>query len=109
MGANLNIAASLTYESNTCLWLLRRMTTLQGPQKLTTLGSLHIQVKSRDHEIVTTQMKVSKGHFPKHLQNHVVRSHILKCSVKSYVTRPLTKRYFNEFLFRWVLTHDEID
>ena len=31
------------------------------------------------------------------------------CSVKSYVTVPSTKSYFNEFLFVWVLTHCEIE
>ena len=44
--------------------------------------------------------------IPTHLQNHVVCSRILKCSVMSYVTRPSTKCYFNEFPFMWVLTHD---
>ena len=33
--------------------------------------------------------------IPRHLQNHVVWSRILKCSVKSYVTGPSTKCYFN--------------
>ena len=35
---------------------------------------------------------------PIHLQNHVVWSWTLKCSVKSYVTGPSTKCYFNEFM-----------
>ena len=34
-----------------------------------------------------------------HLQNHVVWSRTLKCSVKSYVTGTSTKCYFNEWLF----------
>jgi hypothetical protein len=33
----------------------------------------------------------------------------LKCSVKSYVTKPSTKCYFNEFWFIQVLTHDKIE
>ena len=44
---------------------------------------------------------------PTHLQNHVVWSRILKCGLKPYVTKPSTK-YFNAFLFMWVLTHDRI-
>jgi hypothetical protein len=36
---------------------------------------------------------------PTHLHNHVVWSRILKCSAKSYETRPSTNCYFNEFLF----------
>ena len=51
--------------------------------------------------------KCPKG-VPTHLQNHVVWSRTLKCSVKSYVTGPSTKCDFNEFLFMWVLTHDKI-
>ena len=43
---------------------------------------------------------------PRDLQNLVVWSWILKCSVKSYVTGPSIKCYFNEFLFVRVLTHD---
>ena len=44
--------------------------------------------------------------IPTHLQNHVVWSRTLKCSVKSYLTGPSTRCYFNEFLFMRVLTHD---
>jgi hypothetical protein len=69
----------------------------------TTLGSLHTQAKSRDHEIVRAQKKVSKCH-PKTPPKYVVWSWILKCSVKSYVLGPSTKYYFNEFLFMQVLT-----
>ena len=29
------------------------------------------------------------------------------CSVKSYVTGPLVRWYFNEFQFMWVLEHDK--
>jgi len=47
--------------------------------------------------------------IPTHLQNHVVWSWTLKCSVKSYVTGPSTECYFNEFLFIMILTHDKIE
>jgi hypothetical protein len=40
-----------------------------------------------------------------HLQNHLVRSQTLECSVRSYVTGPSTKCYFNGFLLMRVLTH----
>ena len=43
---------------------------------------------------------------PRHLQNHVVWSWILKCGVKPYVTGALTKCYFNEFIFMRVFTRD---
>ena len=36
------------------------------------LGPLHTRAKSRDHEIVRAQKKVSKGRPSRHLQNHVV-------------------------------------
>jgi hypothetical protein len=46
---------------------------------------------------------------PTHLQNHhVVWSRTLECSVKSYVTGPSTKFYFNDFLFMWVFIYDII-
>ena len=43
---------------------------------------------------------------PTHLQNHVVWSRILKCSVKLYVIGPSTKCYFIEILFMQLLTYD---
>jgi hypothetical protein len=46
---------------------------------------------------------------PTHLQNHVVWSWILKCSMEPYVTRLSTECYFNEFLVTQVLTHDKIE
>ena len=46
---------------------------------------------------------------PPHLQIHVVWSWTHKCSVKSYVTRPSTKCYLNEFLFMRVLNHVKIE
>ena len=42
-------------------------------------------------------------------KNHVVRSQTLKYSVKSYVTGPSTKCYFDEFIFMQILTHDKIE
>ena len=48
-------------------------------------GALHTWAKSRDHEIVRAQKKVSKGccPLPTHLRNHVVWSHTFKCNMKS--------------------------
>ena len=46
--------------------------------------------------------------IPRHLQYHVAWSQTPKCGVKSYVTGPSAKCYFNEFLFMRILTHDEI-
>ena len=45
------------------------------------------------HEIVRAHKKVFKGRL-KHLQNHVVWSQSLKCSVNAYV---------NQMLFQWTL------
>ena len=45
---------------------------------------------------------------PRHLQDHVVWSQTLECSVKPYVTGSSTKCYFYEFLFVRVFTHDNI-
>ena len=59
------------------------------------LGPLHTRAKSHDHEIVRAQKGVSKGR-PKTPPNYVVWSWTLKCSVKSYMTGPSTKRDFNE-------------
>ena len=68
---------------------------------------LHTWAKSRGHEIVRAQKKVSKGH-PTHLRNHVVWSQTLNCNVKSYVIGSSTKCYFNEFVFMQVLIHEKI-
>jgi hypothetical protein len=38
-----------------------------------------------------------------------VWSRTLKCSVKSYVTGPLTNCDFNELLFMEVFTHDSLE
>jgi hypothetical protein len=43
------------------------------------------------------------------LQNHVVRSHTLKCCVTPYVFGPSIKCYFNECLFMRALTHDKLE
>jgi hypothetical protein len=71
------------------------------------LGPRHTQAKSCDHEIVRAQMKVSKGRPTTPPNNHVMCSHSLECSVKSYVTMASTKCYFNECLFMQILTHDK--
>ena len=63
-----------------------------------TLGPLHTRAKSRDHEIVRAKGKCPKA-VPRHLQNHLVWSRILKCRVKSYVTGPSPKGYVNKLLF----------
>jgi hypothetical protein len=62
-------------------------------------GSLHTWGKSRDHEIVRAQKKVSKSRPNTPAKTHVVWSQILKSSVKSYVTGFSTKCHFHEFLF----------
>ena len=43
---------------------------------------------------------------PRHLQNHVMWTRTLKCSVKPYVTGSSNKCYF---LFMRICTHDKID
>ena len=84
--------------------------------------------KDQAHVFVSCRqtLRITKGHFthkpravimklweprrkcprvvPRDLQNNVVWSRALKCSVKSYVTGPSTKCYFNVFLFMRVLT-----
>ena len=62
---------------------------LRGPN----LGPLHIRAKSRGQEIVRVQKKVSKA-VTSHLQNHVVRSRTLKCSVKVICDRALVQMLF---------------
>ena len=64
------------------------------------LQPLHTWTKSHDHESVRVQKKCSKA-VPTNFQNHAVSLRALKCSVKSYVTCPSTKCYFNKFLFMW--------
>ena len=54
---------------------------------------------------MTMRLREPKRKYAKavarHLQNHVVWSRTLKCSVKSYVTNSSNKYYFNEFLIMW--------
>ncbi len=71
------------------------------------LGPLHTRAKSRDHEIVGAQKKVSKGcpNTPPKSCCAVTDPQVY-CIVKSYLTRSPTKRYFDESLFTQVLTHD---
>jgi len=73
------------------------------------LGPLHARAKSRDHEVVGVQKKVSKGRTKTPPKSCSVKSQTLKCSVKSCVTGPSTKFYFNGSLFIWVLTRDKIE
>ena len=56
------------------------------------------------HDIVRAQ-KTCPNAVPRHFQNHVVWSRALKCSVKSYVTGPSTKCYFDEFFIFFSVTH----
>jgi hypothetical protein len=54
--------------------------------------------------------KCPKVAVPRHLQNHIlVWSRTLEYSLKSYVTGPSTKCYFNKFLFMHALIHDRIE
>jgi hypothetical protein len=71
----------------------------------TSLRPLQTHFKSRDHEIVRAQKKVSKGHPTTPPKSCSVVTDPQKCSVKSYVTEPSTKCSFNEFLFMLVLVH----
>ena len=65
------------------------------------LGPLHTwRAKIRDHEIVRAQKQYPKA-VSRHFQNHVVWSWTLRCSVKSYVTRPSTKWYFYVIMFMY--------
>jgi hypothetical protein len=51
--------------------------------------------------------EVSKG-CPNHFQSHLVCSHALKRSMKSYTTMSSTKCYFNNFLFMGVFIHNKM-
>jgi hypothetical protein len=81
------------------------------------MNELHLGIIAKGHfthEPRATTMKLWEPErkcpkvVPEHLQNHVVWSLTLECSVKSYVIGPSTKCYFNEFLFMRVLTHVKI-
>jgi len=63
-----------------------------------TKGQCTHEPRAMTMKVIWAQMKWPKA-VPRHIQNHVVRWRALKCSVKSYVTRPSTKCSFNEFLF----------
>ena len=66
---------------------------------------------TQEPRAVTMKLWEPKRKCPKavpiHLQSHVLWSRTLKCSVKSFVTGPSAKCYFDEFLFMRVLTHDK--
>ena len=62
------------------------------------LGPLQTQAKTRDHEIVRTQKRVSKG-CPNTPPKSCRVVTALKWSVKSCVVGPSTKCYLNVFLF----------
>ena len=64
------------------------------------LGPLRTQAKSQDHETVRAQ---------KESVQRSSQDTSKSCSVKSYVTGPSIKFYFNDFLFMRVLAHDRID
>ena len=72
--------------------------TARLPIKSCCWGPLH----THEPRAVTRKLWEPKRKWPKaiprHLQNHVVWSQILKCSVMSYVTGSSTKCYFNECL-----------
>jgi hypothetical protein len=92
--------------------ILRKATELLGIQSI---SRLHLWLAVSWMQLLFGHFKISKGHFAhepravtrfvcgsskESVQNHVVvRSRTLKCSVKSYVTGPSTKCYFNEFSF----------
>ena len=87
------------------------------------LKSSHVMFESHyeEHPFATLEFMVSFLSFwvhlslepcpkvvPRYLQNHVVWSWTLKCSVKSCVIGSSTKCHFNEWLFMEALTHDKI-
>ena len=97
---------------------LLKITTLIVPISACYYSELHSALLSYGHfthdpRAVTMKLWEPKRKCPKavlsHLQNHVVWSQTLKCSVKLYVTMPSTKCYYNEFLFMRILTHDTIE
>ena len=71
-------------------------------------GPLHTRAKSRDRVIVGAQKKSVHRLSQDTFKLMLVWSRDLKRSVKSYVTGSSTTCYFNEFMFIWVLTHDNI-
>ena len=77
-------------------------------EELATKGHFSNEPRAVTMKLWEPKRKCPKA-IPTHLQNHVVRSRILKCSVKSHVIEPSINGYFNEFLFMRVLTHDNIE
>ena len=90
-----------------CVCLLERVEWVVIPV-VVFYGPLHTRAKSRDHEFVRAQKKVSKGRPNTPLKSCSVGTN-LKCSVKSYVIGLSTKCCSNEILFMLVLTHDKIE
>ena len=76
-------------------------------------GHFTVHTRAKSCESVTMILWEPKRKCPKvvptHLPKHLVWSQILKCGVKSYVTRSSTNSYFNEFLLMWVLNHDKLE
>jgi hypothetical protein len=68
----------------------------------------HMRLRAVTMKLWEPKRKCPKA-VPRPLQNRVVWSWTLKCSVKPYVIGPSTKCYFIEFLFMLVLTHDKIE
>jgi hypothetical protein len=77
------------------------------------LSPILIRATSHEPRAVTMKLWEPKSKWPKaiprHFQNHVVWSRILKCSVKSYVIRPSIECYFNECPIMQVLAHDKLN
>ena len=73
----------------------------------------NIRTTSHEPRAVTTKLREPKRKcpkaVPKHLHIHAVWSRTLKCNVKSYVSGPSIKCYFNGILFMRVLTHGKIE
>jgi hypothetical protein len=64
-------------------------------------GPLHTRAKSRDHEIVWEPKRKCPIAVPRHLQNHVVFSQILKRSVSEVIC----DWALNQMLFQWISIH----
>ena len=90
------------WHSATCTVLFPSSFPEHGKLLTINSGPLHTRAKSRDH-VICKSPKESVQRPSQHT------SKIMYCSVKSYVTGPSTKCYFNEFLFCGVLTHDKIE
>lgn len=62
------------------------------------LGSMNWNHALGPHHKWAMAMTMNPKTVPRHFQDHVTWSRAHKCSVKSFVTRPSTKCYCNEFL-----------